>query len=158
MAVGQNQWYHFGVGAPPILVYFSGWDWDAHWGYNLDLTHGQMAHSLSSTGLESLFRSWGHFSGTCKVPLLFLGSSLEMGRVETCSVVQSRPFDLLTFWLSLFGLFLVEVPKGQVSMGKASINPLPGDSGHVTFSPFVRPFSSPSTAGLDFRERGSSRG
>ena len=24
MAVGQNQWYHFGVGAPPILVYFSG--------------------------------------------------------------------------------------------------------------------------------------
>ena len=25
MAVGQNQWYHFGVGAPPILVYFSGW-------------------------------------------------------------------------------------------------------------------------------------
>ena len=29
MAVGQNQWYHFGVGAPPILVYFSG-DWDVH--------------------------------------------------------------------------------------------------------------------------------
>ena len=21
MAVGQNQWYHFGVGAPPLLVY-----------------------------------------------------------------------------------------------------------------------------------------
>ena len=21
VAVGQNQWYHFGVGAPPILVY-----------------------------------------------------------------------------------------------------------------------------------------
>ena len=29
MTVGQNQWYHFGVGAPPILVYFSG-DWDFH--------------------------------------------------------------------------------------------------------------------------------
>ena len=29
MAVGQNQWYHFGLGAPPILVYFSG-DWDVH--------------------------------------------------------------------------------------------------------------------------------
>ena len=29
------QWYHFGVGAPPILVYFSG-DWDVHWGYDLD--------------------------------------------------------------------------------------------------------------------------
>ena len=36
MAVGQNRWYHFGVGAPPILVYFSG-DWDVHWGYDLDL-------------------------------------------------------------------------------------------------------------------------
>ena len=32
MAVGQNQWDHFGVGAPPILVYFSG-DRDVHWGY-----------------------------------------------------------------------------------------------------------------------------
>ena len=30
MAVGQNQWYHLGVVAPPILVYFSG-DWDVHW-------------------------------------------------------------------------------------------------------------------------------
>ena len=29
---------HFGVGAPPILVYFSG-DWDVHWGHGL-LTHG----------------------------------------------------------------------------------------------------------------------
>ena len=34
MALGQNQWYHFGVGAPPILSYFSG-DWDVHWGYDL---------------------------------------------------------------------------------------------------------------------------
>ena len=34
MAVGQNQWYHFGVGAPPIVVYFSG-DWDVRWGYGL---------------------------------------------------------------------------------------------------------------------------
>ena len=31
LAVGQNQWYHFGVGAPPILVYFTG-DWDVHSG------------------------------------------------------------------------------------------------------------------------------
>ena len=38
--VGQHQWYHFGVGAPPILVYFSG-DWDVHWGYEL-LTHGHL--------------------------------------------------------------------------------------------------------------------
>ena len=41
MAVGQNQWYHFGVGAPPILAYFSG-DWDVHWGYRI-LTHGHLA-------------------------------------------------------------------------------------------------------------------
>ena len=27
--MGQNQWYNFGVGAPPSLVYFSG-DWDVH--------------------------------------------------------------------------------------------------------------------------------
>ena len=33
-AVGQNQWYHFVVGAPPILVYFSE-DWDIHWGHDL---------------------------------------------------------------------------------------------------------------------------
>ena len=24
LAVGQNQWYHFGVGAPPIVVYLVG--------------------------------------------------------------------------------------------------------------------------------------
>ena len=34
VAVGQNQWYHFGVGAPLILVNFGG-DWDVHWGYDL---------------------------------------------------------------------------------------------------------------------------
>ena len=41
MAMVQNQWYHVGIGAPPILVYFSG-DWDVHWGYGV-LTQGQMA-------------------------------------------------------------------------------------------------------------------
>ena len=40
LAVGQNQWCHFGVGAPPISVYFSG-DWDVHWGYGI-LTHGHL--------------------------------------------------------------------------------------------------------------------
>ena len=39
---GSNQWYHFGVGAPPILVYFRG-DWDVYWGYWI-LTHGQVIH------------------------------------------------------------------------------------------------------------------
>ena len=40
LAVGQHQWYYFGVGAPPILVYFNG-DWDVHWGCGI-LTHGQV--------------------------------------------------------------------------------------------------------------------
>ena len=40
MAVSQSQWYHFGVGAPPILVYFGG-GWDVHWGHGI-LTHGHM--------------------------------------------------------------------------------------------------------------------
>ena len=31
---------HFGVGAPSILVYFSG-DWDVHWGYGI-LPHGHL--------------------------------------------------------------------------------------------------------------------
>ena len=41
MAVGHNQWYHFGIGAPPILVHSSG-DGDVHWGYGV-LTHGHMS-------------------------------------------------------------------------------------------------------------------
>ena len=42
LATVQNQWYHFGIGAPPILVNFTG-DWDVHWGYGV-LTHGPMAN------------------------------------------------------------------------------------------------------------------
>ena len=45
----QNQWYHFGIGAPPILVYFSG-DWDVHWGYGV-LTHGRVVFGLHNAGL-----------------------------------------------------------------------------------------------------------
>ena len=44
--MGQNQWYHFGVGAPPILVYFSR-DWDVDWGYGI-LTHGHLAVEVFS--------------------------------------------------------------------------------------------------------------
>ena len=43
MAMGQNQWYHFGVGAPPILVHFSG-DGDVHWRYRV-LTLAHMRYS-----------------------------------------------------------------------------------------------------------------
>ena len=51
MAVGQNQWYHFGVGAPPSLVYFSE-DWDVHWGYGI-LTHGHIPHYMFCAGCPS---------------------------------------------------------------------------------------------------------
>ena len=54
MAVGQNQWYHVGVSAPPFLVYFSG-EWDVHWGYRL-LTHGHMRNHGSVPGA-----GFGHF-------------------------------------------------------------------------------------------------
>ena len=37
---------HFGVGAPPILVYFSG-DWEVHWGYRL-LTHGRIGNQRTT--------------------------------------------------------------------------------------------------------------
>ena len=46
VAVGQNQWYHFGVGAPPILVYCSG-DGDVHCGYGI-VTHGRVTATYQS--------------------------------------------------------------------------------------------------------------
>ena len=60
MAMGRNQWYHFGVGAPPILVYFSG-DWDVHWGYGV-LTHGQM--EKHGDGFLDGTPFWTAFSGS----------------------------------------------------------------------------------------------
>ena len=39
-------WYHFGVGAPPILVYFSG-GWDVRWGYVLLTMAISLVHFFS---------------------------------------------------------------------------------------------------------------
>ena len=53
MAVGQNQWHHFGVGVPPILepILVGIGMFNVHWGYG-SLTHGQMGgfpwHSLDN--------------------------------------------------------------------------------------------------------------
>ena len=44
LAVGHNQWYHFGVDAPPILVYFG------YWGYGI-LTHGHLVVWTLGVGL-----------------------------------------------------------------------------------------------------------
>ena len=61
LAVGQNQRYHFGVGAPPILVYFSG-DWDVHWGHGI-LTHGHLSVPLffetAGAGILLSRATWG---------------------------------------------------------------------------------------------------
>ena len=52
----QNQWYHFGIGAPPILVYFSG-DWAVLWGYGV-LAHGHMMkQELAEEALDPRFWS-----------------------------------------------------------------------------------------------------
>ena len=51
VAVGQNQRYHFGVGAPPILVYFAG-DWDVHWGYDLGFDPWPYACSIRTSHQE----------------------------------------------------------------------------------------------------------
>ena len=52
MALGQNQWYNFGAGAPPMLVYFGG-DWDAHRGYGT-LTHGHIEEYVIGTWLAKM--------------------------------------------------------------------------------------------------------
>ena len=56
MAVGQNEWYHFGVGAPPILELILVGDWDVHWGYGI-LTHGHINFEGSTFGGKQLWKS-----------------------------------------------------------------------------------------------------
>ena len=65
MAVGQNQWYHFGVAAPPILVYSIG-DWD-DWGYGI-LTHGQMGTAGLSLNQKLQGSNLREAARTCPAP------------------------------------------------------------------------------------------
>ena len=53
MAVGQNQYYHFEVGAPPILVYFSGWIGMFTGGAIWILAHGQIIPSISPQAVQA---------------------------------------------------------------------------------------------------------
>ena len=73
MAVGQNQWYHFGVVAPPILVHFS-WHWDVHWGNGL-LTHGRILHHCETMGNH--------------VVLVFTGESSFQGFLDGAKWISS---------------------------------------------------------------------
>ena len=50
MAVGQNQWYHFGVGAPP--------NWDVHWGLRACL------HAPLKWGHYPKLRGYGNHAGS----------------------------------------------------------------------------------------------
>ena len=67
LAMVQNQWYHFGIGAPPILVCFSG-DWDVHWGYGVlrsrfgpkPVHHKQEVTNQAVTG-----NAWWRHCSTC---------------------------------------------------------------------------------------------
>ena len=56
--MAQKQWYHFGIGAPPIFVYFGG-DWDVHRGGVL--THGHLGKDQLPTGLRKT--KTPHFAG-----------------------------------------------------------------------------------------------
>ena len=69
---------HFGAGAPPILVYFSG-DWDVYWGYDLDFdpwsfgSLQRLCHryhwflqSWSSRGSMHLFHHTSSLTDGCK--------------------------------------------------------------------------------------------
>ena len=68
MAMVQNQWYHFGIGAPPILVYFSP-DWDVHRGYGV-LTHGHISANDPATRNLTL-AAWPKAETAGRKPLAF---------------------------------------------------------------------------------------
>ena len=53
MAGVQNQWYHFGTGAPPILGLFRG-DWDVHGGYDLGVDPHRHTDFSQSFGPRSI--------------------------------------------------------------------------------------------------------
>ena len=83
LAVGQHQWYDFGVGASPVLVYFSG-DWDVHWGITGVLTHSRFPDSLAvlpacffpgATGASALGRGCGDLRKRSGVGLSGMGVS-----------------------------------------------------------------------------------
>ena len=82
------QWYHFGVGAPPILVYFSG-DWDVHWGYGI-LTHG-MCHCACVAFVEGAFvaTQLRLFGGTvASVDRLGARRERDLRSPPLCAIIQ----------------------------------------------------------------------
>ena len=118
MAVGQNQWYHFGLGAPPILVYFSG-DGDVHWGYGV-LTHGHIVQQALPEGpeIESQQFSFeslpdGRFSQRSRGSLR-IASAIEMNRGEAgCSQVDLADVNCSLSEFLAFRRFFLDHVSGQ---------------------------------------------
>ena len=85
---------HFGVGAPPSLVY-SG-DWDVHWGATGLLTHGQVA---SETGRRAALPAWQRWdrivgaAGSRKQGEL-LELTLASNRLDNSVAQNSRDFHM----------------------------------------------------------------
>ena len=103
LAVGQNQWYHFGVGAPPILVYFSG-DWDVHWGYGI-LTYGHLAWEAPERLLSGLIflsvKSWGLTSKPQSKPCnlsILEGKGISGGAVKRIEERNNTPKANAQLW------------------------------------------------------------
>ena len=103
LAVGQNQWYHFWVGAPPILVYFSG-DWDVHWGYG-NFTHGHFGSTkavVQVCGSHTPFWSCQVVQVCARIPMIVV---VIMGRsptittvIGTCHITDSALLNPGPFW------------------------------------------------------------
>ena len=91
MAVGQNQWYHFGVGASHILVNLSGWiESDVHyWGYDLGFDPWPYV-PVRKRGTATPILPWS----SQKVSPL--GSRSQLASL-TYPVAQWRPFSLFLF-------------------------------------------------------------
>ena len=114
MAVGQNQWYHFGVGAPPILVYFS-WDWDVHWEFGM-LTHGQIAHSRH--------KSFKLTNGGVPIPKAHVGAWFQcmIPALGPCSGQDARLHSGPRHWDSLHSAGGTWQGGAKLSFSKGSDN------------------------------------
>ena len=106
--MGQNQWYHFGVGAPPILVYFSR-DLDFHWVYDLALTHGLLEivsarHLRCATPRCATGQPPGEFPGHG------VGDILQAG-VPEASAWGKKKLVVVWWWFGCLCTFVSEVPR-----------------------------------------------
>ena len=84
MAVGQNQWYRFGVGE--FTTHFSRdfcGDWDVHWGYDLAFDPWPNACVFFRVSiLKPLHKALGLAGGGCPIHLLRAVQSVGFQEVE----------------------------------------------------------------------------